>query len=81
MAIARYLGIYDSDSISMSCQEMELMSDEDLAKALDRVTVFYRMAPGHKMRIVSTYRMKGLSVAMTGYASSPISLVCTYRLL
>lgn len=66
VAIAKSLGIYDNDSLSMSCQEMELMSDDELAKVLDRVRVFYRMAPGHKMRIVYMYRMKGLSVAMTG---------------
>lgn len=58
--------MYDADSVSMSCQEMEIMSDEELTKVLDRVRVFYRMAPGHKMRIVGLYRNQGLSVAMTG---------------
>jgi len=66
VSIAKSLGIFDVDSVSMSCQEMEVMSDDELSRVLDRVSVFYRMAPGHKMRIVQMYRLQGLSVAMTG---------------
>jgi Ca2+-transporting ATPase len=81
VSIAKALGIYDVDSLSMSCQEMELMSDDELAQVLDRVSVFYRMAPGHKMRIVQTYRLRGLSVSMTGYAFPSLSFRTFYDYL
>jgi len=66
VAIAKELGIFDTDNISLSCTEMESMSDLELASVMDRVTVFYRMAPGHKMKIVNIFRAKGHIVAMTG---------------
>eukprot|EP01112_Ceratiomyxa_fruticulosa_P011526 TRINITY_DN3128_c0_g1_i9.p1 TRINITY_DN3128_c0_g1~~TRINITY_DN3128_c0_g1_i9.p1 ORF type:complete len:714 (+),score=153.67 TRINITY_DN3128_c0_g1_i9:1602-3743(+) len=66
IAIARNLGFYDDDQISLSCQEMEEKSESELAKILPHVSVFYRMAPGHKMKIVKAFRASGKIVAMTG---------------
>jgi Ca2+-transporting ATPase len=66
ISIAKDLGIYDTDSISLSCTEMESMTELELSNVLDRVSVFYRMAPGHKMKIVNSFRSKGQIVAMTG---------------
>jgi Ca2+-transporting ATPase len=50
----------------MSCHELETVTDIQLENMIDQVTVFYRMAPAHKMKIVQTFRRKGKVVAMTG---------------
>jgi Ca2+-transporting ATPase len=42
------------------------MSEEQLAAQIDDVTVFYRMAPEHKMKIIDAYKKRGHIVAMTG---------------
>ena len=46
--------------------ELERMSDEELAKIADEVTVFARVTPEHKARIVRVYRSLGHIVAVTG---------------
>ncbi|WP_223067178.1 HAD-IC family P-type ATPase [Paenibacillus caui] len=46
--------------------ELDRMSDEELEQSVDRVSIFARMTPEHKLRIVSMLRKKGHIVAMTG---------------
>ena len=67
IAIASQLGFYESETnIALSCHELENMSDSQLVGIIDKVTVFYRMSPSHKMKIVQAFRLKGRVVAMTG---------------
>ena len=66
VAIATELGFFEHENIALSCHELETMTDDQLENIIDRVSVFYRMAPAHKMKIVSTFRKRGKVVAMTG---------------
>ncbi|RIK39623.1 MAG: ATPase, partial [Chloroflexi bacterium] len=68
-AIARELGITgqgDGDERAVTGQELDRMSDEDLARALETTAVFARVAPEHKLRIVKLLQQDGEIVAMTG---------------
>eukprot|EP01119_Soliformovum_irregulare_P019906 TRINITY_DN6393_c0_g1_i1.p1 TRINITY_DN6393_c0_g1~~TRINITY_DN6393_c0_g1_i1.p1 ORF type:complete len:782 (-),score=220.72 TRINITY_DN6393_c0_g1_i1:265-2541(-) len=66
VAIATQLGLYHADSLAMSHQEIEIESENTLAEKLDRVAVFYRMAPSDKWKIIRAYQIRGDVVAMTG---------------
>jgi len=66
-AIARDLGILESGSqISMTGNQLDQLSDEELAGKLKTCGVFARVTPEHKMRIVKALRAQGHVVAMTG---------------
>ncbi len=65
--IARDLGIADETSQSvMTGQELEQMSDEELRNVVEKISVFARVSPEHKYRIVSALQECGNVVAMTG---------------
>ena len=65
--IARDLGIADESSRAvMTGQELEQMSDEELRNVVEKVSVFARVSPEHKYRIVSALQECGNVVAMTG---------------
>jgi cation-transporting ATPase I len=63
-AIGRELGLLDGRVITG--RELDQMSDEELDRLLERATVFARVTPAHKVRIVAGYRRLGRVVAMTG---------------
>jgi Ca2+-transporting ATPase len=65
-AIASKIGIYHEGDIILTGAEMDEMSDKELEEACDKATVFARVFPRHKLRIVRAYRKKGHIVAMTG---------------
>ncbi len=65
-AIAKEIGILRPGHETISGAELEAMSDEELDRRVDSVDVFARVAPHHKMRIVSALRDRGNIVAMTG---------------
>jgi len=65
-AIAAEIGILRPGHETVSGAELEAMSDEELDRRVDNVDVFARVAPHHKMRIVSALRARGNIVAMTG---------------
>ncbi|MFP4396330.1 MAG: cation-translocating P-type ATPase [Anaerolineales bacterium] len=65
-AIARDVGILEEGGEAMTGGEVERLSDEELDAALDRVSVFARVAPEHKHRLVEGLQQKGHVVAMTG---------------
>jgi len=66
MAIAGELGLEESDGLSISGEELEAMSEEELAEKAGRVRIFYRAAPEHKLKIVRALKRAGHVVAMTG---------------
>jgi Ca2+-transporting ATPase len=66
LAIARELGIARGEDRALSGQELDRLSDEELAKQLDRVPVFARVTAEHKLRIVRAWKLRGEVVAMTG---------------
>ncbi len=63
-AIASMIGLPEGRVVTG--WELEKMSDEELAKVADEVTVFARVTPEHKARIVRVYRSLGHIVAVTG---------------
>lgn len=65
-AIATQLGIYENGDTCVTGQEISAMSDEALAEIVLSCTVFARVAPEHKVRIVKAYQKDGSVVAMTG---------------
>ena len=66
-AVAAQLGIIADDQEPVLAGEaLEGMSDEELAEAVERVSVYARVAPEHKLRIAQRLRERGHVVAMTG---------------
>ena len=65
-AIAREAGIYKQGDRVLSGADMEEMSDSELYKKISKVSVFARVTPDHKLRIINAFRHKGEIIAMTG---------------
>jgi Ca2+-transporting ATPase len=65
-AIATKVGIFRPGDKVMSGRELKELNDEQLMHALDNVTVFARVSPDDKMRIIESYKRRGETVAMTG---------------
>ncbi len=65
-AIALELGILSKDGKSMSGKELDKMSQEGLEKVISDYSVFSRVSPEHKVRIVKAFQANGNIVAMTG---------------
>ena len=65
-AIAKQLGILEDESEAITGSELEKMSDEDLIKNIRKYSVYARVAPEHKVRIVRAWQANGEIVAMTG---------------
>jgi magnesium-transporting ATPase (P-type) len=65
-AIAKEAEIYHVGDESITGPEIDAISDEELSRKLDRVSVFARVTPEHKLRIINAYRKRGEVVAMTG---------------
>jgi Ca2+-transporting ATPase len=66
IAIAKELGIYTGREEVIVGEELEKMSEEELDDVIDKVSVFARVSPEHKTRILSALKRKGHIVAMTG---------------
>lgn len=66
LAIARVLGISRDDDLAIDGQELDLLSDNDLAEKINRISVFARVHPSQKLRIVEAFQKRGEIVAMTG---------------
>ncbi|MUG85828.1 calcium-translocating P-type ATPase, SERCA-type [Paenibacillus timonensis] len=65
-AIAADLGILPRGGTSMSGQQLEMLSDEELEKQVENIYVYSRVSPEHKLRIVKALQRNGHVVAMTG---------------
>ncbi len=65
-AIARQLGIFQEGDEAVSGLELEQMTDADLDERLERISVYARVSPEHKIRIVNAWQRKGKIVSMTG---------------
>jgi Ca2+-transporting ATPase len=67
VAIAKELGIMDNESdLALTGAELDKMSDEEFDKIVEEVSVYARVSPEHKLRIVRALKKKGHIVAMTG---------------
>ncbi len=65
-AIARQLGIFQDGDEAVSGLELDQMSDADLDQRLAKISVYARVSPEHKIRIVSAWQRRGNIVSMTG---------------
>ena len=65
-AIAKRIGILKEESEACEGAEIENMSDEELREFVDGISVYARVSPEHKIRIVRAWQDKGNIVAMTG---------------
>ena len=65
-AIAKDLGILRKHDLAITGEELDKLAKEDLDKNIMRYSVFARVSPEHKVRIVKAFRKTGAIVAMTG---------------
>lgn len=65
-AIAREIGIAEDDDIALTGSELDNLSDSELDHILERVSVYARVSPENKIRIVRAWQKKGNVSAMTG---------------
>ena len=65
-AIAKDLGILGTKDLAITGKELGEISDKELEKNIMKYSVFARVSPEHKVRIVNAYRNAGNVVAMTG---------------
>lgn len=66
MAIARELGILTPDSRAITGSQLNQMSDEEFEQQFREISVYARVQPEHKTRIVNAWRKAGFVTAMTG---------------
>ncbi len=66
VAIAMQLGILDDPSAAITGAELDKISDEEFDSAVEKYSVYARVQPEHKTRIVNAWRKKGMVTAMTG---------------
>ena len=66
VAIAKELGFFKEGSLALTGEELDRLSDEQFAKEVERIPVYARVSPEHKLRIVRAWRSKGEIAAMTG---------------
>ena len=65
-AVAKELNILEEDSIVLTGGELDSLSDKKLGEIINKVAVYARVSPKHKLRIVKALKEKGHVVAMTG---------------
>lgn len=65
-AIAAKVGILRGDDTVLSGAELDGLTDEQLSEAIEKCSVFARVTPTHKVRLVKAFRSRGNIVAMTG---------------
>ncbi len=66
IAIAKALGILEQETEAVTGAELEEMTDEELTKNIRNYSVYARVSPEHKVRIVKAWKAQGEIVAMTG---------------
>ena len=65
-AIAKQIGIYREGDIALTGQELDSMEEKELEQKLSQISVYARVSPENKIRIVSSWQKRGNLVAMTG---------------
>lgn len=66
VAIAKELDIFRDGDLALTGAELDLMPQEILEEEVTKYSVYARVSPEHKMRIVKAWQAKGMVVAMTG---------------
>jgi Ca2+-transporting ATPase len=66
MAVAREMGIYSEGDMALTGEELEAMDDAEYEAIVDKVSVYARVSPTDKLKIVRAWKHRGEVVAMTG---------------
>lgn len=66
ISIAKDMGIYKEGDVVLTSKELETMDEEELKKIVENVTVYARVSPLDKLKIVKAWKERGKVVAMTG---------------
>ena len=66
LAVAEKTGILETGDLAVTGQELDQMSDGELERKLPSISVYARVSPEHKIRIVEAWQRQGQIVAMTG---------------
>jgi Ca2+-transporting ATPase len=66
IAIAKQAGIYKEGDLVLTDNELEKMSERELGSVINKVTVFARISPSNKTKIIDAYHSQGEIIAMTG---------------
>ncbi|MEM2739747.1 MAG: cation-translocating P-type ATPase, partial [Candidatus Bathyarchaeia archaeon] len=66
IAVAKEVGIFREGDIVLTGVELDRLSDREFEEIVEKVTVYARVSPEHKLRIVNALKKKGHIVAMTG---------------
>lgn len=65
-SIGNDVGLTDGDSTAVTGQELEKMSEEELARRITNISIYARVTPAHKLRVVKHLQSMGRTVSMTG---------------
>ncbi len=65
-AIAKQIGIYNEGDMAVTGTELDAMSDQQLDENITKISVYARVSPENKIRIVDAWQKRGNIVAMTG---------------
>jgi len=65
-AIAKQIGIFEDGDIAMTGRELDAMSEEALDRKITEISVYARVSPENKIRIVDAWQRRGSITAMTG---------------
>ncbi|GAA0711729.1 cation-translocating P-type ATPase [Paraclostridium ghonii] len=65
-AIAKEIGLFNNGDIALTGHELDVLSDEELDKELEKISIYARVSPENKIRIVKAWQRKGKVCAMTG---------------
>lgn len=65
-AIAAQIGIFEEGDISLTGSELDTLKDEELDRELEKISVYARVSPENKIRIVDAWQRRGCICSMTG---------------
>ena len=66
LAIAKEVGIFKEGDMVLTGEDLDHMVDEEFADVVDKTSVYARVSPAHKLKIVQAWKKRGHVVAMTG---------------
>jgi Ca2+-transporting ATPase len=66
IAVAREIGFFEEDSLAFTGEELDQLDENVFSGKVEKIPVYARVSPEHKLRIVRAWRKKGHIVAMTG---------------
>lgn len=66
VAIAKQIGIFEDGDLAYTGAELDVMTEEELDNKIEDISVYARVSPENKIRIVTAWQRKGNIVAMTG---------------